>query len=109
MVVSHVEKDHIIGIRTLLEREEVEFEVGDFWHNGFHHLPTPNETEDDESLGAKQREALSAALIDQAIHWNQHFDGQAVVVPDHGALPAFTYPGGMKITLLGPTSEALTE
>ena len=109
MVVSHVDKDHINGIRTLLEREEIEFEIGDFWYNGFHHLPNPEDEEDDESLGAKQGEALSEALVDQGIHWNKHFDGQAVVVPDHGALPEFTLPGGMKITLLGPTTEALAE
>ena len=105
VVVSHVDKDHINGIRTLLEKQEVEFKIGDFWYNGFHHLPVPA----GEELGAKQGEALSAALVDQKITWNKEFDGKSVVIPDSGSLPQTTLPGGMKLTLLGPTNDALAE
>lgn len=108
VVVSHMDKDHINGIRTLLEREETDVEIAEFWYNGFHHLPVI-EDHDDEMLGAKQGEALTEVLVEQGVNWNERFDRDAVAIADEGPLPEFTFPGGMKITLLGPTAGALAD
>lgn len=110
MVVSHIDKDHIGGILTLLQKQEVDFEIEDFWFNAFRHLPA--EDNDDALLGVDQGEQLTAALVDQEIAWNAAFGpgGQeAVVIPDTGPLPKITLAGGMEITLLSPTKRALTE
>lgn len=107
MVVSHVDKDHIGGILTMLERNEVEFKVNDFWFNAFRHMPQV----DDALLSVAQGERLTNALDDrdETITWNGAFDEQAVVIPESGDLPEITLAGGMKLTLLSPNLDALHE
>ena len=103
MVVSHIDKDHIGGILTLLQREEVAFEFGDLWFNAFRHLPEPDDG--DDVLGALQGEAMSDVLDRHNHPWNEAFGqrGQKpVVIQDAGPLPAKTLAGGMKLTLLSP-------
>jgi hypothetical protein len=46
-------------------------------------------------------------LADSATAWNHRFGGRAVVVPDAGALPRFTFPDGLTLTLLSPSAEKL--
>lgn len=106
-VVSHIDRDHIEGLLAMLEEDDAGFTTRDFWFNGFHHLPEPED--DDEEFGAVQGERLTAALIAQGVPWNSDFQGAAVKVPDAGALPFVDLDGGMKITLLGPTHENLAE
>jgi metal-dependent hydrolase (beta-lactamase superfamily II) len=103
LVVTHIDRDHIEGILSILEEDELAIRVSDIWFNGWGHLP-----EDEiEGLGAEQGERLSAAILKHLIPWNAAFDGHAVVVPDEGDLPVITLPGGMKLTLLSPTIAGL--
>lgn len=104
MVVTHIDRDHIEGILTLLEEEELNFTVGDFWFNGWNHLPGNRE---DEYFGAKQGERLTECILRHKLPWNQAFDGKAVVIPVDEELPEVVLEGGMKLTLLSPQEEGL--
>jgi hypothetical protein len=48
-------------------------------------------------------------LRDRNYPWNESFCGFGVVVEDDGELPRVELPGGMVLTLLGPTEDKLTE
>lgn len=100
IVVSHIDADHITGILQLFETRELPLEPRDVWFNAWQHLPT-------DLLGAKQGEALSAAIVRRGLPWNVDFDGQAVTVPDSGPLPVIELPAGMRLTLLSPTRTGL--
>lgn len=109
IVVSHIDKDHIGGILTLLKREEVAFEFKDLWFNAFRHLPEPDDG--DDVLGALQGEAMSEVLDQNNYPWNEAFGqrGQKpVMIQDAGPLPVKTLAGGMKLTLLSPLASDLT-
>lgn len=106
VVVSHIDRDHIEGILSLLERDSLPFSIGDFWFNGFPHLP---DNADDEFFGAVQGERLTAALQRHRIPWNAAFERKAVVVPSTGELPVRALPGGLVLTLLSPTMEGLAK
>lgn len=98
IVVTHVDRDHIEGILSLLEEPCLGFSVDDFWFNGWQHLPVESE----EQLGPVQGERLSAAIWHHQIPWNKAFVSQAVVVPVSEVPPVVVLPGGMRITLLSP-------
>lgn len=106
-VVSHIDRDHIEGLLSMLEEPAPGFTTRDFWFNGFGHLPQPDD--DDEAFGAVQGERLSAALLAKGVPWNTDFQGAAVKVPDTGDLPTIDLEGDMRITLLGPTHANLAE
>ncbi len=98
IVVTHIDRDHIEGILSLLEEEELDFKVDDFWFNSWQHL----KESEDEVLGPGQGERLTAAIIKHQIKWNNAFENNAVVIPLSGELPEIELPGGMKIALLSP-------
>lgn len=100
LVITHIDRDHIEGILSLLSEEELGFTVGQIWFNGWPHLPGNPEL---EQYGAVQGEKLTAAIIKHRLPWNLAFGGKAVVIIDGDPLPEETFPGGMKITLLSPT------
>ncbi len=102
LVVTHIDADHITGVLGLLERDGLPPHVGDIWFNGWHHLPS-------DKLGAKQGERLSAAIRRRGLPWNDAFGGAAVMVPDAGPLPTRELPGGLRLTLLSPTRQALAD
>jgi beta-lactamase superfamily II metal-dependent hydrolase len=103
LVVTHIDKDHIEGILSILEEETLPFKIKSIWYNGYLHLPS----DDTESFGPGQGERLTAAILRHSLKWNTEFNGEAVVVPDNGELPAVILDGGMKLTLLSPTNEKL--
>lgn len=105
MVVTHIDRDHIEGILSLLEEDDLGFTVGDFWFNGWQHLPE----EGDEQLGPVQGERLTAAIIKHNIPWNKAFGESAVVVKASGEPTVIELPGGMKITLLSPLIRNLAD
>ncbi|HEX7312614.1 MAG TPA: hypothetical protein VF297_01765 [Pyrinomonadaceae bacterium] len=106
-VVTHIDADHIEGsIRLLGAMNSLGVSFSDVWFNGWKHLP---EEEDDGRLGGEQGEFLSALIERQGVPWNVAFRGKAVLVPDKGALPVVTLPGGLRLTLLSPTLERLKE
>jgi hypothetical protein len=106
VVITHIDRDHIEGILGLLEQADLGFEIGEIWFNGWFHLPDrPGAI----SYGAVQGERLSGCILDHNIPWNRAFGENAVCIPGEGALPVVELPGGMKLTLLSPTLEKLTE
>jgi beta-lactamase superfamily II metal-dependent hydrolase len=104
LVISHIDRDHIEGILSMLEQGSPGFKAEEVWFNAFHHLP---EDPDEVSFSPMQAERLTARLAGLGWSWNQAFDGNAICLPASGALESITLTGGMKITLLSPTSEAL--
>lgn len=99
LVVTHIDRDHIEGILSLLEAPALGFSVDAFWFNSWKHLPN---NPDDEIFGAVQGEKLTARILHHHLHWNKYFEGKAVVIPADGALPVIQLPGGMVLTLLSP-------
>src|SRR5215470_9949055 len=75
MVITHIDRDHIEGVLSLLEEDELAFSVDDLWFNGWKHLPE----NEDETLGAMQGERLTAAITKHNISWNDAFGKKAVV------------------------------
>lgn len=104
MVVTHIDLDHIAGSIKLLEDDDLGITYGDVWFNDYRHLGDgPIER------GAMQGEVLAAVLTGYQHPWNQAFDGRAVVVPETGALPSVTLPGGLKLVLLSPSPGKLLD
>jgi hypothetical protein len=104
LVVTHIDADHIDGALALLEDETLGATFGEVWFNGWRHLP-----ETLEPLGPVAGERLTDAIVNLGIPWNDAFGGDAVVVPDQGALPRAVLPGGLAITVLGPGLRQLAE
>ena len=104
LVVTHIDQDHIEGILRLLEEDELGFTVGDFWFNGWNHLPgNPL----NEPFGAVQGERLSARILHHKLPWNEYFGGKAIVIPETGELPVIQLEGGLTLTLLSPYQQHL--
>jgi hypothetical protein len=102
LVVSHIDADHIQGVVSLLSVPSRVNHFGDIWFNGWkHHQPWT-----EEFLGGPDAERLTRLL--GSARWNDAFDGGPVAVPSEGPLPEpVPLPGGLEITLLGPTEGAL--
>jgi hypothetical protein len=103
LVLTHIDADHILGAIPLLQEIGPE-RFGDVWFNGWKHLPLPP-----DALGALHGEMFSAVLEKHRFNWNRSWTGNAVVLPDDGALPQVERPGGLKLTLLSPTHERLAD
>ena len=104
LVVSHIDTDHIGGVLPLLGDDQLGIEFADVWFNGFRHLPGAL-----EPMGPVHGERLTTLLVDRGLTWNGAFGGDAVVVPDAGALPRKELPGGLVLTLLSPRPKELAE
>ncbi len=106
LVVTHIDRDHIEGILKMFEeKDELPFEIDDFWFNSWNHLPQNNE---DEHFGAVQGERLTVQILKHQLNWNKKFNGKAIVV-ENDELPKVELPGGMKLTILSPAPEHLAE
>ena len=107
LVVTHIDRDHIEGILTLLEENHLDIAIDDLWFNGWCHLP---ENPEDEAFGPVQGERLTKRIVDLQVPWNSAFDGKAVMMADNASiLPTVTLSGGLSITLLSPTRKALAD
>jgi hypothetical protein len=103
LVVTHIDGDHILGVLRYLEAgPAVELELGDFWFNAWRHLPQTV-----EPLGPVDGERLTTWLDEHDVAWNDAFQGERIALPDDGALPRTTLPGGLELTLLSPGLEQL--
>lgn len=100
-VMTHIDADHIQGGIRLLEEFGPD-RLGEVWFNGHDHLPRPEDT-----LGVLQAEKFSELLATKRFPWNRRWDGEAVVVPEDGPLPAIELPDGLKLTLLSPDRQRL--
>lgn len=104
IVVTHIDRDHIEGILSLLEEDKLGFTAGDFWFNGWNHLPGNSA---DEPFGAVQGERLTASILKHRLPWNSAFDGKAVAISAQGELPVISLPGEMKLTIISPLIQNL--
>lgn len=102
MVITHIDADHIAGILKLIEDNKLDLAFSDIWFNGYRHLEGP------AVKGVKQGERLSRYLERSDIPWNKAFDGEAVCVDAREGYRPIELPGGMKLTLLSPNKEALS-
>jgi beta-lactamase superfamily II metal-dependent hydrolase len=100
MVVTHIDADHIEGMIRLVQDERLAMQIGDLWFNGWKHLPM-------DVFAPAQGEILSALLVELEIPWNQAFDEGPACIPDEGPLPKIELEGGLRLTVLGPTSAEL--
>lgn len=109
LVITHIDADHIGGIVKMLEKNELGAHFDEVWFNGFPHLDAADTqpASDVEFFGALQGERLSTRLLELKIPWNAKFSRGAVRVRDDGALPSVSLDGGLKLTVLGPTSDKL--
>ena len=104
-VVSHIDADHIDGAVQFLNHPSAGLRFDEVWFNAYKHLPQTG------ILGAQAGEYLGALLQDleknHLTAWNGSFAGNAVSISDSGELPQVTLEGGMRVTVLGPTSSRL--
>ena len=102
-VITHIDADHIGGaIEFLKQTGENAVSIEEIWFNGYFHLSNISPS----VLGAAQGEKLTPLVQNGPWDWNKRFKVLAVMVPDKGELPSFTF-SGMRITLLSPTFEKL--
>jgi beta-lactamase superfamily II metal-dependent hydrolase len=104
LVITHIDRDHLEGVLGLLEHDSPGFKAEEVWFNAFRHLPDdPNEV----VFSPMQAERLTQRLDTLEWGWNKSFGENAVCLPNQGLPEPITLAGGMKITLLTPTAEAL--
>lgn len=100
LVISHIDADHIQGVISLLSAPNRLKLFRDVWFNGFKHLsPT--------LLGGVDGERLTELLEEHPDRWNKAFDQGPVALREDGTLPTVKLKGGLELTLLSPTLEAL--
>lgn len=105
MVCTHIDADHIGGTLKLFEEaDRTGFRAKEVWFNGYRHMPA----EAPDTLGPVQGERLTEMLLQPRWQWNASFNGGAAMVSDEGDLPQVELAGGMRVTLLSPNSEKLS-
>jgi len=104
LIITHVDRDHIEGVLSLLTDKSVKVTFKDIWFNGFDHL---NQVKL-ETFGAVQGERLSAALTDGKLPWNKAWNRRSVCITTK-RLPTKRLEGGMNLTLLSPDRLKLTK
>jgi len=106
-VVTHIDADHIDGALILLqELSALKVSVKELWFNGWTQLPK----QERETYGPLQGEFLGGVIaLDDALNsaWNRRFEKGPVVVPEVGPLPEVHLADDARLTLLGPTPDAL--
>jgi beta-lactamase superfamily II metal-dependent hydrolase len=108
LVVTHIDADHIGGVLSGLvdaSASSPETIIRDTWFNGWDHIHDRKPSELD-AMGPGQGEILSGWL--QSRPWNKAF-GRGPVRTRARSFPEVSLPGGLKITVLGPTAKRLTE
>lgn len=105
MVVTHIDNDHIAGMLKALGSLAGGIRCGEFWFNGFRHLPQSPL----ESMGPVEGERLTTYLVEHDVAWNTHFGGRAVMVHPSNGPPSVRLPGGLKLTVLSPGHDQLNE
>ena len=112
LVITHVDSDHIGGVLSCFADAGEELpglSFDDVWFNGWEHLhgqqlPRRRGVPALEGMGPAQGERLASWLRKQP--WNEAFDRFAVECStDHP--PTVALPGGLTLTVLGPTAPRL--
>ncbi len=102
VVVTHIDLDHIEGVIEALEQKHLATE--NIWFNGrdqLDELINPNPA----TRGPRQGDALDELIPDGTR--NRVVDGQAICVPESGAVELDGIPGPARCTLLSPSRERL--
>lgn len=104
LIVTHVDRDHIEGVLSLLTDKTLKVTFKDVWFNGFDHLHQVKL----ETFGAVQGERLSRTLSVRRLPWNKAWNRRAVCLTGR-QLRTKALAGGMQLTLLSPDRLKLTE
>ncbi|GAA4605136.1 beta-lactamase superfamily II metal-dependent hydrolase [Actinoplanes octamycinicus] len=99
LVLSHVDGDHVEGVILAVNDAAVALGVDEVWYNGYRQLT--------DELGAVQGEILGALIKQRGLSWNARFGGHAVCRPADGPPPVRELPGGLRVSVLAPTTTAL--
>ena len=101
-MVTHIDNDHIAGLRKVLLAAP-ELAVDQIWFNGLRHLPAPPL----ERHGPAEGDRLSTLITERSLRWNTAFGGGAVAVGPGPAPATVTLSGGLALTVLSPGVEQL--
>jgi beta-lactamase superfamily II metal-dependent hydrolase len=103
LVITHIDRDHIEGVLSLLDDAECPVTFKDIWFNGYDHLVSATA----EPFGVVQGEALTTHLSKPGTPWNEAFGRNAIVRKDNEPFRTVTLSGGLKLTILSPTVDKL--
>ncbi len=111
LVVTHVDRDHIDGMLSLMRDPALALRVRNVWFNTWDHLGggvvrVPEIEDDLESFGARMGEELSGLIVRHGWPWNAQFGGAAVELAPPPADNVIEL-GGLRLTLLSPSREKL--
>jgi len=111
LVVTHVDRDHIDGMLSLMQDAALDLRARDVWFNTWDHLngnaiEALSTDNDLESFGAKMGEELSPLIVEKGWTWNGKFSAAAVELADQPADNVIQL-GNLKLTLLSPSREKL--
>jgi hypothetical protein len=99
LVLTHVDADHVEGMILLVNDADVAIDIREVWFNAWVQLG--------RDLDAVHGEILSALITERRIPWNVAFGGAAVCSDSAAPAPVRTLPGGLRLTVLGPSSPVL--
>lgn len=107
MMISHIDNDHIAGLLKMLETGLTQATIGDFWFNGFRHLPESGL----EQMGPVEGERLTTFIVDHQVPWNVNpaFAGGAVTRGAADEPLVATLPGGLACRVLSPGRRQLSK
>jgi beta-lactamase superfamily II metal-dependent hydrolase len=110
--ISHIDADHIGGAMPLVKEKSAPFQPADVWFNAWHHLRNAAarqaQAQDLETLGAKQAEKVSNAIIEFKWPWNEAFGASRIASVDTPeAQRHIDIAGNLKVRLLSPGDEEL--
>lgn len=102
LVITHIDIDHIDGIITFLNQDNLPYTVKEVWFNGYNELKLLEKIKPSDWLGPVQGEYLSNLIKKKKLIHNQTgFEGMAVCVVDYKSLPVINI-AGMELTILSP-------
>jgi hypothetical protein len=99
LVLTHVDADHVEGMIKLVNDAGVAIGVDEVWFNGWRHLGS--------ELAGPHGEILTDLIVHRKLPWNRRFDGGAVCCDGAEPFPVREFPGGLRLTVLGPTTATL--
>ncbi|MCU7924475.1 MAG: hypothetical protein KZQ88_17430 [Candidatus Thiodiazotropha sp. (ex Dulcina madagascariensis)] len=114
LVVTHVDRDHIDGVLSLMQDGTLDLKVKYVWFNTWDHLigntieVVQQEEDELESFGAKMGEELSPLIVQKGWPWNHQFAGAAVALAEQPHDNVIELEE-LKLTLLSPNREKLDE